>query len=140
MQSHFDDLAAAIAQLEPMTTAARLDFLVNAAIETSGEFHLPDPGNNWDSQQITLKAHGIFVTGIGRTEVVCNWMLAAQRQVTLRDELRAAEALMRWPGQAASPIALRNACQIIRENSIDATMRAAARDLLTGMTLTDRAA
>ena len=130
---HFDDIARTLGMLEIVQPHERLDQLIQAALETAGEFHLPQPENSWDDQEIWLRAHGIYASGRGPADVVRNWIQVARRQVEMRARLRAAEYLLRQPSQATDAAALRDACQTVLELSADAAMLDAARRLIAQM-------
>jgi hypothetical protein len=75
-----NDLARALEQLELLGPAGQHDFLVMAAMETGGYFKLPERANNWDSQMVEIKAHGISSIGADACEALHNWKRAAGRQ------------------------------------------------------------
>jgi hypothetical protein len=76
----FCDLARALETLELLGAPGRHDFLVMAALETGGFFHMPERANNWDSQQVEIRAHGVFASGTDEAEAIRNWMLLAATQ------------------------------------------------------------
>lgn len=113
-----NELTHILLALETYTLKQRVEFLTNAAMETGGEFKLPQPGNNWDSQRVEIKAHGIFAEGPDMPEAIRNWMHAASGQARIQGQLHRAEALLHLPLSisAADTERLRAACKTVLDN------------------------
>jgi hypothetical protein len=128
-----NDLTRALETLELRAASGQHDFLVMAALKTGGYFHDPDRANNWDSQMVEIKAHGIFASGADRNEAIRNWMLVAARQSRVLQQVALAEHLLCQPDCDVAPDQLRRACKtIIAEGRVQA-LRAAARETLANM-------
>ena len=124
-------LARALETLELLGTPGRHDFLVMAALETGGYFHMPERANNWDSQMVEIKAHGISADGADLEEAIRNWMLVAGRQARVQQRVERAENVLCQPD--TDPETLRAACQTILSDGRTFSMQQAARTTLADL-------
>jgi hypothetical protein len=124
-------LARALETLELLGARGRYDYLVGAALETGGFFHQPEPANNWDSQQVEIKAHGVFASGTDQDEAIRNWMLVAARQSRVQQRVYRAEYLLRQSD--TDPTTLRRACLTIIADGRTQNMNNAARATLADL-------
>ena len=124
-------LARALETLELLGAPGRYDYLVMASLETDGYFHEPERANNWDSQQVEIKAHDIYASGTDLDEAIRNWMLVAGRQARVQKQVAHAEHLLRQPD--TDPDQLRRACQTIISDGRAPDMNNAARATLADL-------
>ncbi|MDJ0631071.1 MAG: hypothetical protein QNJ44_22630 [Rhodobacter sp.] len=116
---------------------ARFDWLRRAAIETGGDVHLPED-SNWDTQVLSVKAHGIFAEGNGVEDLVHAWHKNAMRQVGRLGELAAARHLICHGHGPIADRQMREACEVILTDSLEPSLRLAAREILRVLDAADR--
>ncbi|MFT4962514.1 MAG: hypothetical protein ACI92Z_003613 [Paracoccaceae bacterium] len=128
-----DDLARALDTLEMLGAPGQHDFLVMAALETNGFFKLPERANNWDTQMVEIKAHGIFADGCDASEAIRNWRLAAGWQVNIQRQIQRAEYVLRQPKGHNVDDVIRKACKTILTDGRVESIRVAARITLADL-------
>lgn len=133
MMCAHDDLARALDTLEVLGAPGQHDFLVMASLETNGYFKPPERANNWDTQMVEIKAHGIFADGSDASEAIRNWRLAAGRQVSIQRQVQRAEYVLRQPQGHNGDDVVRKACKTILTDGRVEAIRVAARITLSDL-------
>ncbi|NOX39745.1 MAG: hypothetical protein GXP05_04325 [Alphaproteobacteria bacterium] len=122
-------LARAVDALEPLGNAARSDYLSMAAFETGGFYKSAEPNNNWDNQQVEIKAHDVFASGGDDVEAVRHWIQAATRQASMFEDLRKAEITL-CSGCPIPVTKMRDACYLIMDEGRSRDLRRRAGAML----------
>lgn len=128
-----DDLARALETLELLGPFGQAEFLMNASMETHGHFKMPRPTDNWDTQMVEIKAHGLLAEGGDVSEAIRNWKRMAKQQVNIHQQLRRAEYTLCQPLGHTGADTLRTACRTILSDSPVKTLIEAARAKLADL-------